>query len=119
MEYKEHVEMGMEPVGLGDACAELREHIAGTEKMEEGEEEEEYAFNVFPMRDGTAPDPGGMYIYNKDCDVYVHMLNSKGVIGSFLNGLFGYNTSPIWMEIILWILSLGFGLVVWRRAYRK
>lgn len=102
------------------ACAELREHIKYEESATsaaENEEEEEYLFNIFPMKDGNA-DAGSMYILNKDCNVNVHILNSEGLIGSFFKGLFGYNSSPLLIEIILWLISVVFGLFVWRKAYK-
>lgn len=104
-----------------DDCAELREHIEhdGGEgaALQEEEEEEEYVFNLFPMKDGNT-NPGKMYVLDKECNVYVHILNSKGAVGSFFKGLFGYNSSPIMIELILWIISLIFGCMLWRKAYK-
>ncbi len=125
MEYREHQEHASEtiqPEGNteNDGCHELLEHAIGPESeiASDAEEEHEYAFEIFKNK--ISPEKiGGMYIYHDDCGVNVHLMNSDGVIGSFLKGLFGYNSSPTWLEIILWALSLGFGLVIWRRAYRK
>jgi hypothetical protein len=124
MEYREHEEhavAGAEEVESGnEECHELLEHavsVNATETEAEEEEEEEYVFDIFKNNIGSEP-LGGMYIYDEDCGVNVHMLNGNGLIGSFLKGLFGYNTSPTLLEIILWIVSLGFGLFIWRRAYK-
>lgn len=97
---------------LDPRCEELMEHMAGN-----AEEEEEYAFTIFP----TVTDKSKasfLYTYDKDCGVYVHLLNSDGLVGGFLNGLLGYNSSPTWAELILWVISIAVGLFVWRRAYR-
>lgn len=83
----------------------------------EEEEEHEYAFDIFKNKISNAP-LGGMYIYDEDCGVNIHMLNASGLIGSFLKGLLGYNSSPTWMEIILWLISLSFGIYIWRKAYK-
>ncbi len=123
MEYREHEEeehaeaaSTTEPEAAGEDCHELLEHAAGGGEEAEEEEEHEYAFDIFKNRIGEPM--GGLYAYNADCGVNIHMLNSNGIIGSFLKGLFGYNTSPTWLEIILWALSMGFGLFIWRRAYK-
>jgi high-affinity iron transporter len=46
-----------------------------------------------------------------------HILHDKGTIGVFLKGFFGYNSNPNIIEVILWILSMMFGLNMWRRFY--
>ncbi|HMX04063.1 MAG TPA: FTR1 family protein [Chitinophagales bacterium] len=120
MEYREHEEHASAEATetVNEECHELLEHAVGAESAEsEAEEEEEYVFDIFKNKIGNEP-LGGMYIYDEDCGVNVHMLNANGLIGSFLKGLFGYNTSPTLMEIILWLLSLGFGIFIWRRAYK-
>ena len=48
---------------------------------------------------------------------YTHILHDKGRVGVFLKGFFGYNSNPNWPELILWILSLFFGISMWRRFY--
>lgn len=118
MESREHKEQaeaaGLEYVVDNDPCSEFLEHVASDEESGEAE----YAFNIFPSRTEENKPSSGMYTYKEECGIYIHIFNSQGVVGSFLNGLFGYNSAPIWMEIILWILSLGFGLFVWRKAYK-
>ena len=79
-------------------------------------EEEEYVYNIFKNR-STADNPSKFW-YDEAEGEYVHILNDKGIIGSFLKGLFGYNSNPILIEVILWAASLIFGLIVWRRAYK-
>ena len=48
---------------------------------------------------------------------FTHILHDKGTVGVFLKGFFGYNSNPNWPELILWILSLIFGLRMWRNFY--
>ena len=48
---------------------------------------------------------------------YSHWLHDKGRVGVFLKGFFGYNSNPNWPEFILWLLSLFFGLSLWRKFY--
>ncbi len=125
MEYREHEEHASEVAGnsvetANEECGELLEHAEGVNESAEMEEEEEheYAFEIFRNKIGNEK-IGGMYVFNETCGVNIHMLNSDGAIGSFLKGLFGYNTSPTWIEIFLWVISMGFGLFVWRRAYKN
>jgi high-affinity iron transporter len=48
---------------------------------------------------------------------YTHLFHDKGHIGVFLKGFFGYNSNPNWIELMVWILSLWFGLRLWRQFY--
>ena len=48
-----------------------------------------------------------------------HILHDKGTVGSFLKGLLGYNSNPNWVELIFWILTIVFGLNIWRKFYIK
>jgi high-affinity iron transporter len=48
---------------------------------------------------------------------YTHVMHDKGRIGVFLKGFFGYNSNPNWIEFILWMLSLTFGIRLWRKFY--
>ena len=48
---------------------------------------------------------------------YTHILHDNGRVGVFLKGFLGYNSNPNWPELILWILSLFFGVSMWRRFY--
>lgn len=79
------------------------------------EPELEVVYNIFPHQ---TEDPGSFW-YVRDGEKYIHILHDKGLIGSFLKGLFGYNSDPIWIEVILWLATLIFGLMLWRRMYRS
>lgn len=82
----------------------------------EVEVEEEYVYDIFKPK--TANDNPSSIWYNQTGDDYIHILNDKGSIGVFFKGLFGYNSNPILIEVILWFVALIFGLVIWRRAYK-
>jgi high-affinity iron transporter len=79
-------------------------------------EEEEVVYDIFKAK--SAEDQPSSVWYNQVGDDYIHILNDKGSIGVFFKGLFGYNSNPILIEVILWFVSLIFGLIVWRRAYK-
>ncbi|MBI2541439.1 FTR1 family protein [Candidatus Woesearchaeota archaeon] len=44
-----------------------------------------------------------------------HILNEKGILGSFLKGLFGYNGNPSLLEVAAWASYLGLILYLYRR----
>ena len=56
---------------------------------------------------------------NKQKITQYHVLHDKGAIGSFLKGLFGYNSNPNWIEFIIWVSTLLFGLSIWHKFYIK
>ena len=58
------------------------------------------------------------YSFNKSKNKYYHILHDKGTVGVFLKGFFGYNSNPNWIELILWILSMVFGIRMWTSFYR-
>jgi hypothetical protein len=58
------------------------------------------------------------YNFNEQKGKYIHILHDKGTVGSFLKGFFGYNSNPNWIELFMWMLTLGFGLNIWRRFYK-
>jgi high-affinity iron transporter len=58
------------------------------------------------------------YNFNEQKGKYIHILHDKGTVGSFLKGFFGYNSNPNWIELFVWMLTLGFGLNIWRRFYK-
>ena len=58
------------------------------------------------------------YDFNEKKGKYIHILHDKGTVGSFLKGFFGYNSNPNWIELFIWMLTLGFGLNIWRRFYK-
>jgi high-affinity iron transporter len=70
-----------------------------TKTLEEGQNEMFYSFNL----------------YGKE--KYSHLLHDKGRVGVFLKGFMGYNSNPNWLEFILWIISLIFGISLWRKFY--
>ena len=57
------------------------------------------------------------YSYDESKNVYTHLLHDSGSVGVFLKGFFGYNSNPNYIELIMWFLSLIFGLNLWRRFY--
>ena len=59
-----------------------------------------------------------LYTYNTTSEKYYHLLHDKGSIGVFLKGFFGYNSNPNWIEFILWLGSMLFGLKMWSSFYR-
>ena len=61
-----------------------------------------------------------LYSYNiNGNEKYTHLLHDKGRIGIFLTGFLGYNSNPNWPEVILWLLSLIFGIRMWKSFYFK
>ncbi len=58
------------------------------------------------------------YSFNTSKNKYYHILHDKGTVGVFLKGFFGYNSNPNWVELILWILSMVFGIRMWTSFYR-
>ena len=58
------------------------------------------------------------YSYDAAKGKYIHLLHDKGLLGVFLKGFFGYNSNPNWIELFAWVLTLGFGLRIWRRFYK-
>ena len=70
-----------------------------TKTLEEGQNAMFYSFNL----------------YGKE--KYSHLLHDKGRVGVFLKGFMGYNSNPNWLEFILWIISLIFGISLWRKFY--
>jgi len=61
-----------------------------------------------------------LYSYNiNNKNMYTHILHDKGRVGVFLKGFIGYNSNPNWLEVILWLISLIFGVGMWRKFYFK
>ncbi len=82
------------------------------------EEEEESVYNIFKPKTADENPSTTWYKLDDESGEYVHLLNDEGLIGSFIKGLFGYNSNPILIEVILWFVALIFGLFVWRKAYK-
>lgn len=58
------------------------------------------------------------YTYDESKEKYYHLLHDKGNVGVFMKGFFGYNSDPNYVELILWILSMLFGIRMWSSFYR-
>ena len=43
---------------------------------------------------------------------------TKELVGVFMKGFFGYNSDPNYIELILWLLSMLFGIRMWSSFYR-
>jgi high-affinity iron transporter len=69
------------------------------------------------LKEGSNPI---FYSYNlNNKNMYTHILHDKGRVGVFLKGFIGYNSNPNLPEVLLWLLSLIFGITMWRRFYFK
>ena len=58
------------------------------------------------------------YTYDAPKNKYYHLLHDKGAVGVFMKGFFGYNSDPNYIELILWLLSMLFGIRMWSSFYR-
>ena len=65
----------------------------------------------------TMPENAILYKFDETKGVYYHPLHDKGYVGEFAKGFFGYNSNPNYVELILWLLSLIFGIRMWRKFY--
>ena len=70
-----------------------------------------------PKVDLNTEDAHYLYTYNADKNKHIHVLHDKGTIGAFLKGFFGYNSNPNWIELIVWMTTLFFGLKIWTNFY--
>ena len=70
-----------------------------------------------PKVDLNTEDAHYLYTYNADKKTHIHVLHDKGTIGAFLKGFFGYNSNPNWIELIVWMTTLFFGLKIWTNFY--
>jgi len=107
LEEREHSKAAIEATTL-EGAVEGAEH----------EEAEEYVYNIFKPKTADENPSSAWYKLDNESGDYIHLLNDKGLVGSFIKGLFGYNSNPIMIEVILWFVALIFGLMVWRKAYR-
>ena len=62
-------------------------------------------------------DSSSLYSYDGKKKLYTHVLHDSGSVGDFLKGFFGYNSNPNYIELVMWIMSLVYGLNLWRRFY--
>lgn len=46
-----------------------------------------------------------------------HVLDDRGVFGTFLRALFGYNSSPTGLQLASWLVYLGAALPLWHQGY--
>lgn len=79
------------------------------------EEEFPRAYEIFTPSTTLAPSQNATF-YSFDGNVYQHLLHDGGKIGQYFKGFFGYNSNPNWAEVIIWLLTFGFGLAIY---YRK
>ena len=47
-----------------------------------------------------------------------HILDDQGVFGTFLRALFGYNSSPNLLPLVIWFVYLAIFTVFWHRGYQ-
>jgi len=47
-----------------------------------------------------------------------HILDDQGVFGTFLRALFGYNSSPNLLPLVVWLVYLAVFTVFWHRGYQ-
>lgn len=47
------------------------------------------------------------------------ILDDRGVFGTFLRALFGYNSSPSLIHFVSWAIFLSLSLTFWKRSYAK
>ena len=47
-----------------------------------------------------------------------HILDDQGVFGTFLRALFGYNSSPNLLPLVIWFAYLAIFTVFWHRGYK-
>lgn len=46
-----------------------------------------------------------------------HLLDDRGLFGTFLRALFGYNSSPTFMHLLAWLTYMVTALLLWKRTY--
>ena len=98
---------------------EVEEYIVKSEIIEDFNSDDIYRpWDILQPKDSLSEsDVAFMYTYDGSKEKYVHLFHDKGSVGIFLKGFFGYNSNPNLPELVLWILSLFFGLRMWRGFY--
>ena len=98
---------------------EVEEYIVKSEIIEDFNSDDIYRpWDILQPKDSLSEsDAAFMYTYNGSKEKYVHLFHDKGSVGIFLKGFFGYNSNPNLPELVLWLLSLFFGLRMWRGFY--
>ena len=101
------------------ATHEVEEYIVKSEIIEEFNSDDIYRpWDILKPKDSLSEsDTTFMYTYDGSKGKYVHLFHDKGSVGVFLKGFFGYNSNPNLPELVLWLLSLFFGLRMWRGFY--
>lgn len=97
----------------------------GTHEMEEylvksGTLEEASISRVWDVNHPVAETPSNpaWYSFNEGKGKYYHHLHDKGKVGVFLKGFFGWNSDPNWVELLLWLLTLGGAFYLWKRPVK-
>jgi high-affinity iron transporter len=98
---------------------EVEEYIVKSEIIEDFNPDDIYRpWDILQPKDSLSEsDTTFMYTYDGSKGKYVHLFHDKGSVGVFLKGFFGYNSNPNLPELLLWLLSLFFGLRMWRGFY--
>ena len=98
---------------------EVEEYIVKSEIIEDFNSDDIYRpWDILKPKDSLSEsDTTIMYTYDGSKGKYVHLFHDKGSVGVFLKGFFGYNSNPNLPELVLWLLSLFFGLRMWRGFY--
>ena len=98
---------------------EVEEYIVKSEVIEDFNSDDIYRpWDILQPKDSLSEsDVAFMYTYDGSKEKYVHLFHDKGSVGVFLKGFFGYNSNPNLPELLLWLLSLFFGLRMWRGFY--
>ena len=98
---------------------EVEEYIVKSEIIEDFNSDDIYRpWDILKPKDSLSEsDTTFMYTYDGSKGKYVHLFHDKGSVGVFLKGFFGYNSNPNLPELVLWLLSLLFGLRMWRGFY--
>ena len=101
------------------ATHEVEEYIVKSEIIEDFNSDDIYRpWDILQPKDSLSEsDITFMYTYDGSKGKYVHLFHDKGSVGVFLKGFFGYNSNPNLPELVLWLLSLLFGLRMWRGFY--
>lgn len=47
------------------------------------------------------------------------ILDDRGVVGTFLRALFGYNSSPTQLQFVCWAVYLALAVLMWHRGYQQ
>jgi high-affinity iron transporter len=98
---------------------EVEEYIVKSEIIEDFNSDDIYRpWDILQPKDSLSEsDAAFLYAYDGSKEKYVHLFHDKGSVGVFLKGFFGYNSNPNLPELVLWLLSLFFGLRMWRGFY--